>query len=657
MSGVFILGCKMVKLFIFFFIYVGSHGVLGQELKSASAQSKTNIENSAVQKEQKTLGEKKSLQENSDKKDQKPDSKSQKSDEGRAGESQSVSRKQKSPSDKLSSIANTVQDKKPVESKSVGAKQTDEKQDKGKTESGKSPVPTKKQDSGKSPVPAKKQDSGKSPVPANKQDSGKSPIPAKKQESGKSPIPAKKQESGKSPSPAKKKESGKSPVPANKQESGKSPAPAKKQDSGKSPALAKKKESGKSPVPTKKQESGKSPVPAKKQESVKSPSPAKKKGAGKSKPAGVPSLPKKSKTNNTKQPNTKQPKNGKSLSTSNKKDEVLEELEFLNQGGSSEPSDSKKDENSISAEVSHPTIDLKSLSSAEVIQSLELLAGQYKKIEDYPSQIRILDVLILKRPKNVIYRFEKLKAQRKLDYDPEPSNVKREELAKSIQELIELDSKNPDLYWELFDLLHYYIEWTKNTPFYNEELNTSALQLLKEIEYKFKSNKRTAKYLCHYYQLGQFYTEARLECIKAKQMNPKDPEVFLYSYAQEGENDKQLLSILKRFPKSALMLSFVGQVFLDKKEYKLAVKYFKKALKRDSLFVSADLGMASALFKMNDVDQALEYYSKACLKNRLKTLQKFRSAKTSLSQKSLFDQASQYQDAINSCINPSSIFE
>lgn len=319
------------------------------------------------------------------------------------------------------------------------------------------------------------------------------------------------------------------------------------------------------------------------------------------------------------------------------KDEVLEELQLFTQG-----IDTLKKHSSTS-ENTKPSQD---------IESLENSYKEYQKSKNYASQIHILNLLIAKKPTNKQYQFEKILAKKALEYDPFPNQLKKNEISTSLQKLIDIDPQFKKAHWALFDIIHHYNEWTKGTKFSNEEDILLALNLIKDISKKFGENRKTIRWTCHYMVAHFFYTEAKVQCLKLKNTSPNNPEGYIYTdYILSGKKEKALLNILKKFPHSQKVFLHVAQMFFDKKNFELSLKYFKKALKTDPQSFPALFGTAETLFKLNKTKEALVYYLKACKKNKIKAKIPFQKAKAQLSRKSLFQLANEYQNHINFCLN------
>jgi len=257
-----------------------------------------------------------------------------------------------------------------------------------------------------------------------------------------------------------------------------------------------------------------------------------------------------------------------------------------------------------------------------------------------------------------------IKTHRIEEYEAHPSQIKKEELEKKLNSIISQNPNNEEAYWELFELYHHYAEWSQNTEFYQENQPLHILKLLQDMHKQFGENQKIMKYLCQYFIINHLYVESHPYCQKAKKLLPDDTNLHIYadylnetvSGLQQQKNQplnksKVLLNILKTKPPSDKLYTTIGQMFADKKKYKLSMKYFQKAIKINDSYISGLLGLSKALIKLNQPETALKYYILACQKHPYKSRTPFQQAKAYLSQKSLFKLASEYQKQINICVN------
>ena len=251
------------------------------------------------------------------------------------------------------------------------------------------------------------------------------------------------------------------------------------------------------------------------------------------------------------------------------------------------------------------------------------------------------------------------KTEKIQDYFAHPSRIKKEALEKQLNSIISENPKNEEAYWELFELSHHYMEWSQNTEFYQESQPFQVLKLLQDMHKQFGENQKITKYLCQYFIINHLYQESQPYCQKAKKLLPEDTDLHIYAdYLNEASGQKPsagksqtLLNLLKTKAPTEKLYTVIGQMFADKKKYKLSVKYFQKAVKMNDSYILGLLGLAEVLTKSGQHEAALKYYILACQKHPYKVRTPFQQAKAYLSQNSLFKPAGEYQKQINICVN------
>ena len=285
-------------------------------------------------------------------------------------------------------------------------------------------------------------------------------------------------------------------------------------------------------------------------------------------------------------------------------------------------------------------------------KSLQMLNEQYKKGQKYFEQLKILDLLMPRLPKDMSIQLDYIEAQMKAYYHPQPTLQKKKKLQKKLNTMIKNHPNHQRAYWILFDVNHYYIEWSYPTEFYNKDDALQNLEVVRSIKKRFGDTGKTSKYLCQYLVRNHFYQEAPKPCQKAKELNPNDPETLIYSdFLLKNQDQTKLLQILKKFPQSTRVYITAGNLFFDQKKYSLSYKFFTKALSLDDQSFIATLGVARSLFYDDKPGEALQHYVKACQMSVFKARNFFQKAKSILNQKNLFKVASRYQYQINRCIN------
>lgn len=131
--------------------------------------------------------------------------------------------------------------------------------------------------------------------------------------------------------------------------------------------------------------------------------------------------------------------------------------------------------------------------------------------------------------------------------------------------------------------------------------------------------------LCRLYSFDDYLDKATEMCRLAIQKDPKHADNYVHLAVslrdQEGAADAQklLASAAKRFPASESVQTTTGSLYLDKKDYAIAYRYFKQATKADPNSTRAWQGLANTAFELQKNDEALEAYGRACAIDRKMT--------------------------------------
>ena len=238
------------------------------------------------------------------------------------------------------------------------------------------------------------------------------------------------------------------------------------------------------------------------------------------------------------------------------KDEVLEELKLFNQGIDTKESLKqalKTKESAPLDKVPTPTAENSKKTTA------------VKKPLDDSQKTSIQP---LKKPPidHFQQQLNQINQEKKQKFDLKPTRKQFKKLFQDYQNLIENHPREQSIYWSLFDLIHQYIKRVKDSLLYEPELAQQALALLNDIADKFGESGKTALYLCQYLIANNFYPEGLKQCSKAIKWVPDDPTAHLLQFQHsQNKNKKNLLKILKQFPKNDHVLLFVGLYFKEQK--------------------------------------------------------------------------------------------
>ena len=265
-------------------------------------------------------------------------------------------------------------------------------------------------------------------------------------------------------------------------------------------------------------------------------------------------------------------------------------------------------------------------------------------------QIQTLQQLSEKHPQEYTYPLQKLKIEIEQNFK-KPTIQKYRKYFQSYENLIESFPDTKEIYWDFFYFIQAYVTLIKDTPFHDPEIPKQALNLLNNMELKFKGDKKIPLHLCSYLIMFNFYEEGLQKCDQAIAMNPEEPLPYLLRFQHSKESQKKdLLLILRKFPSKPQVLHFIGNYFKNKKNDRLSIQYLKKASQKAPQSIDILIDLADALFQNESYEEALSYYIRSCQINSSKVKSHFRKSKSNLSQKSLFNLANTYQTHLNTCI-------
>lgn len=274
-----------------------------------------------------------------------------------------------------------------------------------------------------------------------------------------------------------------------------------------------------------------------------------------------------------------------------------------------------------------------------------LLASSYSAKKDYANEARVLLILSAKDEQN--YQWHMLLGQaylKRASQNPSADNH-ASLLTSGIQELrktLQLNKK----FKPAFDLL-------LNTLL-EEGSNNESRELLMEGLQKFGQRPELFRELCRIDATDGFLVQAVQNCRMSIKMSPNfaDHYVYLAQALHDQQEDQQaertILNAAKRFTKSEFVQWAAGTLFLRKKNYPVASRYFRAALQADAKESRSHIGMAESLFESGSEQQALEHFVAACKADGA-SLEKFMAAGGRLKQKGNMELGTKYIQAANTC--------
>lgn len=277
-------------------------------------------------------------------------------------------------------------------------------------------------------------------------------------------------------------------------------------------------------------------------------------------------------------------------------------------------------------------------------RSLIVLAQAYENTGDYSNQIRVLRQLVKKNKKNGTYLLELAKGLRNL-YFKTGLFQHREEAITIINKVLTLPKKyHEKAQMEMLTLLRYKED--------SEETNYAILKLLQKMIREFGVKRHYIKDICKYFYINKFYKQSLSGCKKAMKYDPKEPSNYIYhalSMEKSEDIEKHLKNTVEKFPQSVFAQMKAGQFFIEQKDYKSALPYFKKILSKQPNSAEGQLGLAQSLLHSGKEKESYKHFFKACMLNKPKMLWPFKQAKSILNQKSKFKLASYFEKGITHC--------
>jgi tetratricopeptide (TPR) repeat protein len=265
-----------------------------------------------------------------------------------------------------------------------------------------------------------------------------------------------------------------------------------------------------------------------------------------------------------------------------------------------------------------------------------MLARAYGETKDIPSQIRALELVTAKNPKDYVALTELgssyLKAKR------------IEDAATAFGAARELNSKYRPAYEGALNLL----ETTQEIY--------EARALVADIIKTFGPDAKTTATLCRL-SSGEGFVPEKTEdaCRRAIAADPKNPENYVFlTYALRDTDQKPqafttISSAASRFPASESVQILAGQMKADEKSFGEAYRFYDQAVKANASSARAQVGFAKSAFELQKHGEAIDAFVKACKLDRKTTLD-FRQAATTL-KKSKDAKWLLYQDAIDNRCN------
>ena len=274
------------------------------------------------------------------------------------------------------------------------------------------------------------------------------------------------------------------------------------------------------------------------------------------------------------------------------------------------------------------------------------LAFAYSSLNDYANEVRVLNIIAGKEEEN--HEWHMLLAQAYLKQASVTSTDLEKHkslLTSGIQKLRYVLRLQPK-YKPAYDLL-------LKTLIQQREHNEAREVLIEGIT-KFGKRPDLLRELCRLDANDGFLPQAIANCSESIKVSPNyaDHYVYLVQALHDQKEDvraeKEIVKAGRKFPKSEFVQWAAGTMYLKRKNYPVATRYFQAAVKADPNSTRSAYGLAQALFESGQEVNALEYFIKTC-KSETNSIETFLAAGGRLKMKGDTQLANKYISAANTC--------
>lgn len=237
------------------------------------------------------------------------------------------------------------------------------------------------------------------------------------------------------------------------------------------------------------------------------------------------------------------------------------------------------------------------------------LAAAYSELKQFDNEIRILNILSTKEPKNYQWYMLIAQAHLKKSRFSKDKDVKKAEETNAVQIFRTTIKANPKFKPAYDQLLEIFLE---------KKEHHEARELLMEALRVFGDRPQWLNALCELQANDGYLAQAENTCQRAIRRSPAYPNNYVFlSQSLVDQNEMEKAQRVARragqkFPESEFAQWGAGKVYLLTKNYEAAIKFFGNAVHADEASLRAHLGLAEALFDSGDRSGALGHYKKAC---------------------------------------------
>ena len=278
-------------------------------------------------------------------------------------------------------------------------------------------------------------------------------------------------------------------------------------------------------------------------------------------------------------------------------------------------------------------------------QGFFLLAGSYSNAADYTNEVRVLKISAGQNDENFQWHMLLGQAYIKEASVTTAIDTNRELITSGIMEYrraLQLNKKFKPAYDALLVVL------------LQQKNNNEARELLVEGIDKFGDRPELYRELCRLDALDGFLVQAVQHCRISINLSPNFPDHYVYltqalqDQKEDARAEKEIVEAGRRFPANEFVQWAAGTMFMAKKNFPVAARYFEAAVKAAPTQGRSQYGLAQALFSSGRQDQALNHYKEAC---RLVpgALDTFLASGSRLKQEGKGDLGTRYLSAAGGC--------
>jgi len=278
----------------------------------------------------------------------------------------------------------------------------------------------------------------------------------------------------------------------------------------------------------------------------------------------------------------------------------------------------------------------KSAAAAEPTPAnLTSLADAYRKNRNYLDEIRTLEVLAQRQPKDA--SVEELIGRAYL------STNNLEKSAVHYRKAIQLDKKRLGAYEGLYDV------FSKNNNNYERRA------LLTDVQKVFGETPEVVTKLCRFYSQDNYIEKGIELCLKAINLNPNIPDnhVFLalnYKASNEVPQSLKIIQVAaKRFSKSEFAQFTAGKMNDEIKNFETSRYFYRRCVKTDPNSDRCWGKLGQAALQLKDFQESLDAFVKACKLNSRAHYTNFRNATTTVRIQRQAQWEDKFQNAVDQC--------